>query len=276
VKKYLAFALPAAAVLLAAVLWLSLPVHRVAALAAEGGLIESATLFGYGAAMVAVALALRVAADRTAVAAVLLLLAFFGAREMDLHIRLTGTSVLRVSYYLRGPFTGEKVAALAVIAAVIACMAYLCRRYAAALLRDWRSGRPLGMASVVFCVTAAAAKSLDRSVSILTRDFGIPVPGGTAVLVQALEETLELSLPLVVLAAAAQFLRGRLRYSSRSSRISAMPALAQMSSASPPGAPDTPMAPTSEPADSIMRPPPIATTPGSSRMPDIDWPACVS
>ena len=58
--------------------------------------------------------------------------------------------------------------------------------------------------------------------------------------------------------------------------MAAMPALAQTSSASPPGAPDTPMAPTSEPADSIGQPPPMATTPGSWRMPDDGWPACVT
>jgi hypothetical protein len=49
--------------------------------------------------------------------------------------------------------------------------------------------------------------------------------------------------------------------------MASTPALAQASSAAPPGAPDTPMAPTSEPPDSTIRPPPIITTPGKLRMP---------
>src|ERR1700692_51934 len=42
--------------------------------------------------------------------------------------------------------------------------------------------------------------------------------------------------------------------------MASTPALAQASSTSPPGAPDTPTAPTSEPPDSTINPPPIMTT----------------
>jgi hypothetical protein len=273
VKKYFVFTLPAAAILLACALCLSLPISQVAILMAEGGLVEKWTLFGYGIAIVAVSLTLLVAVDRIAATAILLVLVFLAAREMDLHMSLTGTSVLRMSYYLNGPFSGDKAVALAAVATVIACMGYLARQYAASLWRKLRTGQSLGVASAAFGLTAVAAKILDRSVSILTRDFGFSVSRGAAELIQALEETLELSLPLIVLVAAVRFLRGSLPYSSRSSAISAMPALAQASSASPPGAPEIPMAPTIDPADSSVRPPPIATTPGSSRMPDICWPA---
>jgi len=55
-----------------------------------------------------------------------------------------------------------------------------------------------------------------------------------------------------------------------------MPAMAQTSSASPPGAPETPIDPTIEPAASIGRPPPMATTPGRSRMPEADSPDWVA
>lgn len=142
VKQYLVFVLPAVAAMLAPALWLSLPVGPVTALMAEAGGIETATLFAYGAAIVAVCLTLLVAADRLARAAILLLLLFLGAREMDFHMSLTGTSVLRFSYFFKGAVSAEKAGALAAVAVVLACIGYLWLRHGADFRRGVRTGQP--------------------------------------------------------------------------------------------------------------------------------------
>ncbi|MDP3761438.1 MAG: hypothetical protein Q8R01_13075 [Ramlibacter sp.] len=206
-KTSFVFAMPAAAAMLALVLWLALPASLVAALMAEAGAIETLTLFAYGAAIVAVCLTLLVVADRPPRAAILLLLLFLGAREMDLHMSLTGTSVLRFSYFLKGAFSAEKAGALAAVAVVLGCIGYLWWRHGALLWRGLRTGQPVAWSALAFGVTAVVAKTLDRSVSVLTHDFGLTVTRSVAVLVIAVEETLELSLPLLVIFAVVQYLR---------------------------------------------------------------------
>ena len=208
-KKYLVFALPAAAALLALALWLALPVKTIRALMEEAGVVETLTLLAYCAAIAAVCLTLLVARGRASRAAILLVLVFLGAREMDLHMDLTGTSILRLSYFLKGVFSAEKAAALGAVAAVLACIGYLGWRHAAPLWRGLRAGEPLAWLVIVFCATGLCAKALDRSVSILTYDFGLTPTRSIAALVVAMEETLELSLPLLVVLAAVQYLRAK-------------------------------------------------------------------
>lgn len=208
-KKYLVFALPAAAALLALALWLALPVRTVRALMEEAGAIETLTLLAYGAAIAAICLTLLVARDRLSRAAILLVLVFLGAREMDLHMDLTGTSILRVSYFLKGAFSAEKATALAAVAVVLAAIGYLAWRHAAPLWRGLRTGRPMVWLLIAFCSTGIVAKALDRSVSILTYDFGLTPTRSIAALVLAMEETLELSLPLLVVFGAVHYLRAQ-------------------------------------------------------------------
>lgn len=207
IKNYLVFALSPAAAAVASVLWLWLPAGYITALMAEGGAIEVWTLYAYGLATVAVCLTLRLAADKVAAGAILLVLVFLGAREMDLHMSLTGTSILRLSYYLKGPFSGEKAAALGAVMAFLACMGYLWRRNRASFWPNLRSGEPLALSAAAFFLTAIGAKILDRLVSVLKQDFGVEVSAAAATLVLAIEETLELALPLIALMAAVRYLR---------------------------------------------------------------------
>lgn len=206
-KKYLVFSIPAAAAMLALGLWLALPAPTVTAMMFEAGWVETVTLFAYAAAIVAVGLTLLIRGDRFARAAILLLLVALGAREMDLHMALTGTSVLRVSYYLRGAFSPEKGLALAAVALVLACVGYLLRHYAALFWRGVRTGHPIAWALLAFLAALAVAKVLDRCVTILRNDFGVAVTPSAAALVLAMEEMLELSLPVLVVFAAVHYLR---------------------------------------------------------------------
>jgi hypothetical protein len=49
------------------------------------------------------------------------------------------------------------------------------------------------------------AKVLDRAPDVLAQNFGLPVPRAMASLMQSLEESLELALPLIVVMAAVQY-----------------------------------------------------------------------
>jgi hypothetical protein len=161
VGKYLV-CVPAAAAVAAFVLWLLLPTAQVDILMAEGGLVENWTLFAYGAAIVAACASLFVAQDKLVAGAFVVVLAFLGAREMDLHVSLTGTSVLRVSYYLRGTFSAEKAAALATLALFAVCAGCLWLRRGVFLRRDLRAGEPVAFAAMAFGITIVVAKVLDR------------------------------------------------------------------------------------------------------------------
>lgn len=206
-----AVGVPLAAVLAAGCTWLVVPTADLALLIQEGGPIETFTVWGYLAAGVAMVLALPVARHKANWVAALVVLACFAARELDWHVQLTGTSVLRLSYYLKGPFTGVKALALAIVLLGIAS-ALVLARHAWAGLRGRRPREGSDVIAVGFFATLLIGKVFDRTVSILRDDFGVAVPRPVRVLIRSVEEFAELALPLMVLAGlaivVAQALRG--------------------------------------------------------------------
>ncbi|AEG92030.1 hypothetical protein [Ramlibacter tataouinensis] len=197
--------LPALGMLAAIAAWLALPAPRLALLLEEGQLLENLTVWAWGAAvLVLLALAVLRPGGRATALALALVSLLFAARELDLHKDLTGTSVLRVSWYLKGPFTAAHALSLAVLAAFAAALLYLVWRHGRTLWRRWRQGEPAAAATVAFLATLVLSKLLDRTASVLAEDFGLPLSLSAAVLVQGWEEVLELVLPLVAAVAAAQ------------------------------------------------------------------------
>ena len=186
--------------------FLVLPEARVRSVFWEGGPVERLTEWLYVAGAVLVWFvpggargdrALRLAFAVTMLAA--------AAREADWHKRWTGTSVLRVSYYYGdAPATQRAVAAVVVVVALVA-IGHLLRR----AWRGWwpalRRGEHHAATVAVLFVTLLAGKLLDRSRAVLAESFGIVMAPGTASLVRVLEETLELSLPLLALLAVVQY-----------------------------------------------------------------------
>jgi hypothetical protein len=116
---------------------------------------------------------------------------------MDLHIAFTGTSVLKVSFYLRDAPWHQKVVALGVVSTVALAMIHLARTYARPYRQAVRDRVPVAVTVTVFGAAMAVAKVLDRSVNVLAGDFGVEVTAATAALVSSLEETLEVSLPIL-------------------------------------------------------------------------------
>lgn len=179
---------PLLAVLGALLLWLNLPPARVMEVMVEGGPIERLTEWGYIAVAGAIWLRPPPAGERRGWLAVTVLLLAAAAREMDWHKHWTGTSVLKVSYYLHpGPLL-PKLVALGVLAAILAAAWHWLRR---------PRGEWLHPVTICFFVTMVISKILDRAINLLAEDYDVHVGPSIHALVSALEESIELSLPLI-------------------------------------------------------------------------------
>jgi hypothetical protein len=196
----------AAGFLLAVAGWLLLPVEVVAGLVAEDALVEQGTVLLYVAA--AVALWWHRAAignGRTAYELCVMMLAL-GARELDFHLRWTGKSVLKVSFYYSPAPLGAKLVSLVVLAIVAAAAIHLLRTFAASFTGLLRARRPAAVSALIFAGAMVVSKMFDRSMSIARDDLGFAPPRELFVLVQAIEETMELTLPLLVMLGLWQYL----------------------------------------------------------------------
>lgn len=186
----------------AAGLWLALPAERLAVLVAEGSPIEESTAFLYCVAAVAAVASWTQRPDaggRYAAVALCVLMLACAAREVDLHIRWTSLSVLKVSFYLGSAPALHKLVALAVVSLPLGALAYLFRTRTAWLLRGLRRGDPRAVTIFVFVATMILSKTFDRSASVLREDFGVALAHSTVVLVQDLEELMEGTLPLLAM-----------------------------------------------------------------------------
>lgn len=121
----------------------------------------------------------------------------FGMREMDLHKAWTGTSVLKVSFYLGPAPLHHKLVALPVLALVALAVGHLLLRYSGTAWRALRQGHPVAITLACFVVTLVASKVFDRSIAILAEDYHLIVTPSIDSVVTALEEILELGLPVL-------------------------------------------------------------------------------
>jgi hypothetical protein len=121
----------------------------------------------------------------------------FGMREMDLHKAWTGTSVLKVSYYLGPAPMHQKLMALAVLSLVALAVGHLLLRYTGTAWRALRQGHPVAITLACFLATLVVSKVFDRSIAILAEDYHVIVTPSIDSIVTALEELLELGLPVI-------------------------------------------------------------------------------
>lgn len=207
-STYLAAVPPLLALAFALGLWLTLEPARVKELVAEGGPIEHPTALLYFA--LAGLLWLGRQAEDSLLEWVALTVVFvaFGARELDLHRAWTNGSMLKISFYTREAPLLHKFCAAAVVAVVAAAMVFVVRRFARRAWAGLARREPLACTVAIFVVTLLVSKVLDRSVNILSGDFGVTTPLSAGALVSALEEILELSLPFVAAIGIWQHRRG--------------------------------------------------------------------
>jgi hypothetical protein len=170
----------------------------------EAGPIEVSTIYLYLAVAVFVALAAGPSLtplDRGALAIVLLGLA---AREADLHLAMYGVSILKSAFYFRHATGPQILGALAVLLPIVVSAAWLAKRHA----WRWRLPPSRWQAPAVtlatFMVVIVLTKVLDRLPDTLLA-LGTPsVPVRLRTIFFAIEEILEMSLPLLVALAVVQ------------------------------------------------------------------------
>ncbi|MBZ8141244.1 hypothetical protein CLD22_15230 [Rubrivivax gelatinosus] len=205
--RWLAVWWPIATAIAATLFWLLLTPEALRWLKAENGPIEGTNAALYFVCALVFLLTPRIETPTRLALAVLFV--GFGAREMDWHKTFTGKSVLKVSYYLGdAPWQTRLLAFLAVAAVALAVLTLLLRQ-SRPLLQQWQRRDPVATSTVIFIVTMVITKVLDRSLNLLAEEAGIVFSESTGLLVSSLEETIELSLPLIALVAWAQFRNSR-------------------------------------------------------------------
>lgn len=190
-----------AGLLVGALFGMSFPPERVIDMMGEEGAVEQLTALGFFLIAPCVWLLRRGDDPRTTLAALSVVFLGFCARELDWHKVWTGTSVLRVSYYLGPAPLQHKLVALGVLAAFSLAVGWLLLRHGRAWWRGLRARDAVAISVAVFLFTIVLAKGLDRSYSILTEDLGLAIPMWGKAVVNALEECLELSLNAIALLA---------------------------------------------------------------------------
>jgi hypothetical protein len=124
------------------------------------------------------------------------------AREAELHKALTTMSILKSRFYL-GPEVPwqEKLAGAAVVMAAIALGIYLMIAFYRFLLHDKGLATPVGQILLTALILLPITKVLDRMSSVLRTDFGVVLPQRAGQIVKALEEGMEMALPILFIMA---------------------------------------------------------------------------
>jgi hypothetical protein len=131
-------------------------------------------------------------------ASLFMLLAFFAARELDLHKAFTDISMLKIKFYLGAYPLHEKLASLAVMAVFFAAAWRLFRTYGKWFVAALRRREPAAITVVGFLAALVLSKAFDRSIDVLRDAFHVTESASMTALSQAFEETLEMALPLLV------------------------------------------------------------------------------
>ena len=171
----------------------------------EGGPVETLTMYLYVVAALAVAMTRLPSLAPLDKLAVFVLLLAFGAREADLHVALFDVSILKASFYRRQGTPGQIVVALAILLPVALSFLLLLKRHGSRWLsRPSRWHVPV-VTVATFVVLMAVTKVFDR-LPAASVELGLleAMPAGPRNILLALEELLELALPMLAILAVVQ------------------------------------------------------------------------
>ncbi|TVQ97331.1 MAG: hypothetical protein EA399_13765 [Desulfovibrionales bacterium] len=125
-----------------------------------------------------------------------------GCRELDMHNRFTQESISRISFYLNPDiFWLERLSATALVLALAGIATYCLYHFGKWLYDHPDILHPLGQITLLGIVMVPVTKILDRLPAYLSGFFGIAVSSEAADVMNALEEGLEMLLPILFLQA---------------------------------------------------------------------------
>lgn len=196
------------AFLLCLAFWLSTPGEEVRAIMSEQGPVEVASAVLLGIAALALALRARKAHPRFFLSTALLV-AIMGARELDLDHAATSESILSIRFYSfpSVPLTQKLLVAPFVLALGLFILDYA-RRFGPPMLRGLRlrHAGAYSAANVLFLILFSL--SIDGAGRKLHALFGVDLPDNAIrPLLSALEEGMEMMIPVVILWALLQAAR---------------------------------------------------------------------
>ena len=185
--------------LAALVSWMAMSSESMIRFVRENGPIENLTLVVY-----IVAIALILYSGRTVLkvktrVAIVILLAYMFMREADLHKSLSGTSILKIKFWLGNQFSvTDKLTALAILLPVLCALFYFIFGYTRRWWSDLRAREGYAVGIFVFLAVLVISKVFDRSLNMLTEMFEWHFPMWVDALVTGQEEYLECILPLLI------------------------------------------------------------------------------
>ncbi len=183
----------------ALVSWLVMSSESMIRFVRENGPIENLTLVVY-----VVAIGLILYSGRTVLkvqtrVAIVILLAYMFMREAGFHKSLSGTSILKIKFWLGSQFpVADKLMALAILIPVLWMLFYFIRGYTRRWWSDLcvKDGYAVGI--FVFLAVLVVSKIFDRSLNMMTEMWGWHFPVWVETLVTGQEEYLECILPLLI------------------------------------------------------------------------------
>lgn len=204
-RRQLAVGLSLACAAIAVLVGIGTPALLPIAFLEEGGPVEQLTVYLYVLAALAVALTHPPSLTPLDKAAIGLLLLAFAAREADLHTALFGKSILKASFYHRHATPGQIVVALLILLPVALSLVQLLKRHGSRWLSPPASWQAPLVTVMTLVVLLAVSKVFDRLPAVMVEIRLVdtmPAAGRNVLL--ALEEILELTMPLLALLAVVQ------------------------------------------------------------------------
>ena len=173
-----------------------LPTEKFRSVFSETGFFEQFSIVSWILAAITLLLWVKPRSKQNFAIAFLFLLC--AAREADWHKKFTSDGILKINYYTKSAAPlGEKIVAALASALFIGLILYALYRGFVFLrsAQNRRSESVLVMALAVFLFFAG--KILDRSVSILNKNFDVIVPSSVGHFIGAYEEGFEMITPLL-------------------------------------------------------------------------------
>lgn len=198
-QPYFAVRLMVLVAVMALTNWAFLPTQTMLNLVAEGGPVENATVVFYYLAIIGVWLFRPPSVGMPTALALHIVMFDMAARELDLHKRLTGMSLLKLRFWTGSTPASAKLIAALILLPLALSLVYLVRTYGRRWLAALKRRSPVAISATTFFATLVISKLSDRSLGAIKETIGWVGPDWLVALQQSIEEPFEMMLPLLIL-----------------------------------------------------------------------------